>query len=250
MKRDRILVVDDEPAIRLALQRALTARDYQVEAAVDGEQALSLTGSFQPDLVVLDLNLPDIDGVEVCRRIRTWSSVPILVLSVREDESDKVSALDMGADDYLTKPFGVSELLARVRVQLRRAEVSGLREAPRFEQGDTKIDLNERRVTRDGRDVRLTRTEWGLLEALATHPGKLLTHGWLLESVWGPGYVRDVDVLRVFVSQLRKKIERDPARPSMILTEPGVGYRWSIRPVVRGASTVELEPTSRTPPSG
>jgi len=233
VKQERILVVDDEPAIRLALQRALSARGYEVESAVDGEQALALSGSFQPDLVVLDLNLPDIDGVEVCRRIRSWSSVPIVVLSVREDESDKVAALDMGADDYLTKPFGVGELLARVRVQLRRAGAGSSREAPIFEQGGTKIDLDERRVARNGKSVRLTRTEWALLESLASHPGKLLTHGWLLEDVWGPGYTEDLDVLRVFVSQLRKKIEEDPSRPSMIITEPGVGYRWAVRPSER-----------------
>jgi two-component system KDP operon response regulator KdpE len=180
--------------------------------------------------VVLDLNLPGIDGLEVCRRIRTWSPVPILVLSVREDEGDKVEALDLGADDYLTKPFGVDELLARVRALLRRTEDRERATPPRFRRGSLEIDLAQRRIVRDGADVRLTKTEWGLLEALAGHPGKLLTHGWLLRRVWGEGYGDDLEVLRVFVSQLRKKLEDDPARPSLIVTEPGVGYRWILKP--------------------
>jgi two-component system, OmpR family, KDP operon response regulator KdpE len=170
------------------------------------------------------------DGMEVCRRLRTWSTVPIIVLSVREDESDKVEALDLGADDYLTKPFGIDELLARVRAQLRRAEARDVRGAPRYEHEGLEVDLEGRRITREAKDIRLTRTEWGLLEALARNPGKLLTHTWLLEHVWGAGYAEDVDVLRVFVSQVRRKIERDPTRPEVILTEPGVGYRWALRP--------------------
>ena len=182
------------------------------------------------DLVVLDLNLPGIDGFEVCRRIRTWSSVPIIVLSVREDESDKVEALDLGADDYLTKPFGIDELLARVRALLRRTEDREAGTLPRFHEGELEIDLAQRRIRRGDRDVRLTKTEWGLLEAFALHPGKLMTHGWLLQSVWGEGYANDLDVLRVFVSQLRRKIEADPARPAIIVTEPGIGYRWTIKP--------------------
>ncbi len=181
-------------------------------------------------MVVLDLNLPGIDGFEVCRRLRTWTSAPIIVLSVREDEVDKVEALDLGADDYLTKPFGIDELLARVRALLRRSEDPASRGASRFSAEGLEIDLSQQRVARDGEDVRLTRTEWALLEAFARHPGKLLTHSWLLQHVWGEGYVDDVDVLRVFVSQLRKKIEEDPARPAIIVTEPGVGYRWVLRP--------------------
>lgn len=200
-----------------------------MEAAVDGEEALLLAESFAPDLVVLDLNLPGISGFEVCRRLRTWSATPIIVLSVREDESDKVEALDLGADDYQTKPFGIDELLARIRALLRRSEDRSAQVSPRFVADGLAIDLAARRITRDGDAVRLTKTEWGLLEAFAGHPGKLLTHGWLLTHVWGEGYADDVDVLRVFVSQLRKKIERDPARPAIIVTEPGVGYRWVLR---------------------
>jgi two-component system KDP operon response regulator KdpE len=231
VKKARILVVDDEPAIRRALSRALVAREYEVEMAVNGEQALALARSWDPDVVVLDLNLPDIDGITVCRRLSTWSDVPIIVLSVREDESDKVEALDAGAEDYLTKPFGVDELLARVRVQLRRKDGDGVRAAARFTQDGILIDLAAHQITRDDDGVRLTKTEWALLETLASHPGKLLTHNWLLERVWGPGYADDLDVLRVFVSQLRRKVERDPSRPSIILTEPGVGYRWALQPL-------------------
>lgn len=229
MRKERVLVVDDEVEIRRALGRALTARGYQVAVAADGAEAIEQAEAFRPDVVVLDLNLPRLDGLEVCRRIRSSSPVPILVLSVREDESDKVEALDIGADDYLTKPFGIDELLARVRALLRRAEgpaAAGLR----FRIGDVEVDLDQRRVVRGGEDVRLTRTEWSLLETFARHPGKLLTHRFLLGQVWGAGYGEDVDVLRVFVSQLRKKIEPDPGRPVAIVTEPGVGYRWQLRP--------------------
>ncbi|MGZ6545889.1 MAG: response regulator transcription factor [Actinomycetota bacterium] len=225
-----MLVVDDEAQIRKALNRALTARDYTVEVAVDGEEALALAEGFAPDVVVLDLNLPGIDGFEVCRRLRTWSLTPVIVLSVREDESDKVEALDLGADDYLTKPFGIDELLARIRALLRRVEDREVQAPARFRSDGVEVDLAQRQVRREGRAVRLTKTEWALLEAFATHPGKLLTHGWLLGTVWGEGYAEDVDVLRVFVSQLRKKIEIDPARPAIIVTEPGVGYRWVLHP--------------------
>jgi two-component system KDP operon response regulator KdpE len=197
---------------------------------VDGDEALALAESAAPDVVVLDLNMPGTDGFEVCRRLRAWSSVPILVLSVREDESDKVEALDLGADDYLTKPFGIDELLARIRALLRRREEREQAAPPRFRREALEIDLGQRRIVRDGDDVRLTKTEWGLLEAFAGHPGKLLTHGWLLRRVWGEAYANDLDVLRVFVSQLRKKIEDDPTRPSIIVTEPGVGYRWILKP--------------------
>jgi len=221
-----VLVVDDEAQIRRALNRALTARDYEVEVAADGEEALASAEGFDPDVVILDLNLPGIDGFEVCRRLRAWSSTPVIVLSVREDELDKVDALDLGADDYLTKPFGIEELLARIRALLRRSEEKGVQAPPVFRSGDLEIDLAMHRVVRGEADIRLTKTEWGLLEALASHQGKLLTHGWLLEHVWGVGYADDLDVLRVFVSQLRKKIEIDPARPQIIVTEPGVGYRW------------------------
>jgi two-component system KDP operon response regulator KdpE len=231
MKKGRVLVVDDEEQIRRAVGRALTARGYEVEGAADGEQALALARTFQPDLIVLDLNLPALDGLSVARQVRTWSAVPILVLSVREDESDKVAALDLGADDYLTKPFGTDELMARVRALLRRAGGQGQpAPAARFLADDLEIDLDTRRVIRAGTEVRLTKTEWGLLQALSEHPGKLLTHRWLLERVWGPGYADDVDVLRVFISQLRRKIEQDPGRPRIIATDPGIGYRWLLRP--------------------
>jgi two-component system KDP operon response regulator KdpE len=233
VKKEKILVVDDEVGIRRALQRALVARGYEVETAADGPEAVSEAEVFAPDLIVLDLNLPEFDGMEVCRRVRAWSAVPILVLSVREDESDKVEALDLGADDYLTKPFGIDELLARVRALLRRVEPTEGPAAPTVESGDVRIDLAVHRVTRAGEDVRLTKTEWALLEALVRHPGKLLTHGWLLETVWGAAYGDDVEVLRVFVSQLRKKVEPDPRRPRLIVTEPGIGYRWASIPTER-----------------
>jgi two-component system KDP operon response regulator KdpE len=205
------------------------ARGYEVVTAVDGEDAIAEVEATEPDLVILDLNLPGIDGMEVCRRLRTWTPVPILVLSVREDEAGKVRALDLGADDYLTKPFGVEELLARVRALLRRSrpKESG---APRFEVDGVVVDLVSHRVSRAGSDVHLTKTEWALLDAMAEHPGKLLTHRWLLERVWGAGYQEDVEVLRVFVSQLRRKIEPVPERPSLILTDPGIGYRWAAQP--------------------
>jgi len=226
----RILVVDDEEQIRLALARALTARQYVVEARPEGESALRTFEWFRPDLIVLDLNLPGIDGLEVCRRIRATSEVPILILSVREEEADKVEALNLGADDYLTKPFGIEEFLARIRALLRRAGGTGVAASSVFRESGLEIDTEQRTVRRAGADERLTKTEWALLDALSQHPGKLLTHRWLLERVWGPGYEDDVDVLRVFVSQLRKKIEPDPSRPRIIVTDPGVGYRWTLRP--------------------
>ena len=230
MSRGRVLVVDDEQHIRRAVGRALTARGYQVQLATDGEEALTAAAAFPPDLVVLDLNLPTLDGLSVCRQLRGWSSVPILVLSVREEEPDKVAALDLGADDYLTKPFGIDELMARVRALLRRAGAQGAPRPVRFRADELEIDLDARSVTRSGVEVRLTKTEWALLAELGQHPGKLLTHRWLLERVWGPGYAGDVDVLRVFISQLRKKLEQDPGRPKLIATDPGIGYRWLLRP--------------------
>ena len=229
VKKQRVLVVDDEEHIRRAVGRALTARGYEVEMAEDGETALDSARASQPDLVVLDLNLPGIDGLSVASRVRSWSQVPILVLSVREDESDKVAALELGADDYLTKPFGTDELMARVRALLRRA---GTRSpaSRTYRLDDLEVDLETRTVERSGQRIRLTKTEWSLLEALSEHPGKLLTHNWLLEKVWGAGYADDVDVLRVFVSQLRRKIETDPSRPRIIATDPRIGYRWLLRP--------------------
>jgi two-component system KDP operon response regulator KdpE len=229
MKKGRVLVVDDERAIRKAVSRALSSRGFLVDVAADGEEALGSVRTFDPDLMVLDLNLPEVDGLEVCRRVRAWSAVPILVLSVREEEADKVAALDLGADDYLTKPFGVDELMARVRALLRRTG-QGSPGPLRFTDGTLDIDLSSHTIARSGVEVRLTKTEWSLVEALAQHPGKLLTHSWLLDRVWGAGYEGDVDVLRVFISQLRRKIEEDPRRPRIIVTDPGIGYRWLLRP--------------------
>jgi len=231
VKQGRVLVVDDEEEIRRAVGRALTARDYEVQLAADGEEALAAAATFDPDLVVLDLNLPVLDGLSVCRQLRARSSVPILVLSVREEEADKVAALDLGADDYLTKPFGTDELMARVRALLRRASANAGPAPSRFVVVDLEIDLDAHRIQRAGEEVRLTRTEWSLLEELSRHPGKLLTHRWLLERVWGAGYADDVDVLRVFISQLRRKLEPGPERSRIIATDPGIGYRWLIRPV-------------------
>lgn len=230
MKKGRVLVVDDEEEIRRVVGRALTARDYDVETAANGREALEAARRFDPEMVVLDLNMPVMDGLAFSREFRTWSKVPILVLSVREDESDKVAALDLGADDYLTKPFGMDELMARVRALLRRAGAAGAPPVVRFAEDDLMIDLDAHSVVRFGEDVRLTRTEWSLLEELSRHPGKLLTHRFLLERVWGPEYVGDIDVLRVFISQLRRKIEPDPGRPRIIATDPGIGYRWLLRP--------------------
>ncbi|MEA2504450.1 MAG: two-component system, OmpR family, operon response regulator KdpE [Actinomycetota bacterium] len=230
MKKGKVLVVDDEEAIRKAVRRALSSRGFAVEVAADGEEAIGAVRTFDPDLVILDLNLPELDGLAVCRHIRAWSAVPILVLSVREDEADKVAALDLGADDYLTKPFGVDELMARVRALLRRTGGQGTPGPFRFNDGDLSIDLSRHTIARGGAEIHLTKTEWSLVEALAQHPGKLLTHGWLLDRVWGNGYEGDVDVLRVFVSQLRRKIEEDPRRPRIVVTDPGIGYRWLLRP--------------------
>jgi two-component system KDP operon response regulator KdpE len=222
----RVLVVDDEPQILRAVERALRARGYEVVTAGDGRAAVAEVGDGEPDLVVLDLNLPHMDGLTACREIRRTSKVPILVLSVREAEEDKVAALDLGADDYLTKPFGTAELLARVRALLRRS--GGDADGRRFVIDDTEIDLDARRARRGGEEIRLTATEWKLVEALASQPGKLRTHEWLLDRVWGPGY--DLEVLRVFVSQLRRKLEPDVRQPRIVETDPGVGYRWLPEP--------------------
>ena len=230
MSLGRVLVVDDEQHIRRAVGRALAARGYQVKTATDGQEALSTAAATQTDLVVLDLNLPGLDGLAVCRRLRDQSAVPILVLSVRDDDTDKVAALDLGADDYLTKPFSVQELMARVRALLRRASAQGAPRPRRFHTGQLDVDLETHLVVRAGTPVRLTKTEWALLEALCQHPGKLLTRRWLLERVWGPGHADDMDILRVFISQLRKKLEADPGRPQIITTDPGIGYRWMLRP--------------------
>jgi two-component system KDP operon response regulator KdpE len=220
----RILVVDDEPQILRALSTNLRARDYDVDLAATGEEALALAARKHPDLVIVDLGLPTIDGVEVIRGLRGWTEVPIIVLSVREGEGDKVDALDAGADDYVTKPFGMDELLARMRAALRRA-VPGEEEAV-VETVDFRADLAAKRVERDGKEIRLTPTEWQIVEALVRHPGRLITQRQLLRSVWGPQYEQETNYLRVYLAQIRRKLEPDPAKPRYFVTEPGMGYRF------------------------
>jgi two-component system, OmpR family, KDP operon response regulator KdpE len=227
MSGDRILVVDDEPQIRRALRTALTGHGYDVELAETGELALAAIASNPPDLVLLDLVMPGVDGLEVLRETRGWSSVPIVVLSARGQEQDKVQALDLGADDYLTKPFGMAELLARVRAQLRRR---GAPPEPIVTAGDVTIDLARRLVTRSGQEVRLTPTEYDLLRCLAVDAGKVLTHRQLLTRVWGEHVADNSPELRVYINYLRRKLEDDPARPQLIVTDPGVGYRLRTNP--------------------
>jgi two-component system KDP operon response regulator KdpE len=217
-----VLVVDDEPQILRAHQTTLKGAGYDVETARTGEQALTTAAVRPPDAVILDLDLPDMRGTEVCRQLRAWTSVPVLVLSVVGDESEKVAALDAGADDYVTKPFGVDELLARLRAALRRAEPSP---DPVISIGDLRIDLEAHEVTFAGRVVQLTPHEYALLTLLARNEGKLLTHRAILKEVWGQAYSDESHYLHVYVSQLRRKLEPDPARPRYILTEPGAGYR-------------------------
>jgi two-component system KDP operon response regulator KdpE len=229
--RLRVLVVDDEPAIQRFLHSALTAHGQTVLEASDGNQALEQVALHRPDLVILDLGLPDIDGIEVTRRIREWSTIPIIILSVRGQESDKIAALDAGADDYLTKPFGVGELLARMRVAMRRLAPAA-NEAV-FVTGTLTVDLARRLVTLAGEEIQLTPTEYDLLRVLVTHAGKVLTHHQLLRQVWGPGYEPDSHLLQVNVSNLRRKLEPDPSRPRFLITEPGVGYRLRIDPPPR-----------------
>lgn len=219
----RVLVVDDERPIRRYLRAALNAQGYLVYEAANGQEALQAVLTDRPDLIILDLGLPDLDGVEVTRRLREWNQVPILILSVREHEQDKVAALDAGADDYLTKPFGTSELLARMRVALRRASQSTLE--PVIQVEALTIDISRRLVSVAGKEVSLTPTEYDLLKVLAQNCGKVLTHRQLLRQVWGASYEGELHLLRVNMSNLRRKIEPDPTQPRYITTEPGVGYR-------------------------
>jgi two-component system KDP operon response regulator KdpE len=221
-----ILVVDDEPAIRRFLKTILSAHGYTVYEAARGSEAVAQVAARRPDVIVLDLGLPDMDGVQVTRLLREWSQTPILILSVRGGEADKIAALDAGADDYLTKPFGSGELLARLRVALRRAARNA--NEPVFSVGGLKMDLARRLVTMDERPVQLTPTEYDLLRALVAEAGKVLTHHQLLRAVWGVGYDDEMHMLRVNISNLRKKIEPDPTRPHYIVTEPGVGYRLKV----------------------
>jgi two-component system, OmpR family, KDP operon response regulator KdpE len=247
----RVLVVDDEPQILRALRINLRVRHYEVSVAANGAQALAEAARHPPDVVILDLGLPDLDGVEVIQGLRGWTSAPIIVLSGRADSTDKVEALDAGADDYVTKPFGMDELLARIRAVSRRAAPEG--EVPQVRLGELIIDLAAKRVTRaagptatgghgaagagaagpgagGGADVRLTPTEWHLLEVLLRHPGKLLSQRQLLAEVWGPGYADAAGNLRLYMAQLRRKLEPDPARPRWLITEPGMGYRYQPGP--------------------
>jgi two-component system KDP operon response regulator KdpE len=220
----RVLVVDDEPQIRRLLRVSLAAQGYHIVEAGTGEQALTRAATEHPDLVILDLGLPDMDGQEVVRRLREWTAVPIIVLSVRDREKDKVQAFDQGADDYVTKPFGMPELMARMRAALRHRLQTETRD-PVFRSGALLVDLVRRVVTMGGREIKLTPKQYDLLRVLVTNAGKVLTHQQLLRQVWGPGYSEESQYLRVYVGQLRQKIEPNPARPSYILTEPGVGYR-------------------------
>jgi two-component system KDP operon response regulator KdpE len=225
-----VLVVDDEPQILRALRINLRVRQYDVHVASTGTQALEVAAKHPPDLVILDLGLPDLDGVEVISGLRGWTDAPIIVLSGRADSSDKVEALDAGADDYVTKPFSMEELLARMRAALRRQSGDG--DAPRVAVGDLVVDLAAKRVIRPGGepDIRLTPTEWHLLEVLLRYPGKLLSQQQLLTEVWGPGYADASGNLRLYMAQLRRKLEPDPARPRWLLTEPGMGYRFQPDP--------------------
>ena len=220
----RVLVVDDEPQILRALGINLRARGYEVDLAPDGERALDVAARHHPDVVVLDLGLPGIDGVDVIRGLRGWSQVPIVVLSVRDAEGDKVAALDAGADDYVTKPFGMDELLARLRAALRRTTPA--EEEALVETADFTIDLAAKKVRRDGEEVRLTPTEWNLVEVLVRNRGRLVAQTQLLQEVWGPQYHDETNYLRVFMAQLRRKLEPEPAHPRYFITEPGMGYRF------------------------
>ena len=251
----RVLVVDDEPQILRALRINLRVRQYDVHVAATGAQALELAGRYPPDVVILDLGLPDLDGVEVIQGLRGWTKAPIIVLSGRADSGDKVEALDAGADDYITKPFGVDELMARMRAVVRR--VGTAEDLPRVQLGDLVVDLAAKRVTpcvtkggtpgvtkggtrrapvpaggaaTEPGDIRLTPTEWHLLEVLLRNPGKLLSRNQLLTEVWGPGYADATGNLRLYMAQLRRKLEPDPARPRWLITEPGMGYRYQPSP--------------------
>jgi len=222
----RILVIDDELAIRRFLHTVLSSEEFLLHEAENGHAGLASAAAFRPDVILLDLGLPDLDGVEVIRRIREWSQVPIIVLSVRDREDDKVGALDAGADDYLTKPFGVGELLARIRAALRRS----LQEIPEplFTSNELQVDLGSRRVTVNGANIALTPTEYDILRLMVSHAGKVLTHGQILKQIWGIAYLEQPHLLRVNISNLRRKLENDPSRPQHIITEPGVGYRLKL----------------------
>lgn len=222
----RILVIDDEYQIQRAMRTILTQEKYQVSTASTGNEGLALAYAGQPDVIILDLGLPDMDGIEVCRRLREWTQAPIIILSVRDSEADKISALDQGADDYLTKPFSFDELLAHVRVALRHNAQSRGAKTNVIQAGRVSIDLANHIVARDGESVKLTATEYELLAYLASNAGRVLTHKAILTHVWGYADVHEMEYLRVYILQLRRKLEENPRKPQMILTESGVGYRF------------------------
>lgn len=229
MTAHRVLVVDDDPQILRALRINLTAHGYDVLLAPDGGAALRAAADGRPDVVVLDLGLPDMDGTDVIEGLRGWTSVPIIVLSARVGSADTVHALDAGADDYVTKPFGMAELLARLRAAVRRSAVSTVDGEATVDAGDFTVDLAAKKVIRtDGQEVHLTPTEWGVLELLVRHRGKLVGQRELLRTVWGPNYGAETNYLRVYLAQLRRKLEREPARPRHLITEPGMGYRFEL----------------------
>lgn len=224
----KVLVIDDEPQLLRALRINLSARGYEVLTAVDGTAALRAAGEGKPDVVVLDLGLPDMDGSEVIAGLRGWTTVPIIVLSARTDSTDKVLALDAGADDYVTKPFGMDELLARLRAAVRRASTSGAVDQPVVETATFTVDLSAKKVLRDGVEIHLTPTEWGMLEVLTRNQGRLVGQKQLLKEVWGPQYANETHYLRVYLAQLRRKLELDPSHPKHLITEPGMGYRFEL----------------------
>jgi len=225
VEKSRVLVVDDEPQITRVLRTVLTSHGYQVRTAAEGESALTNFSEWRPELVITDLFMPHMDGLELCRRIRAMSNVPIIVLSVKGEERTKVEALDVGADDYVTKPFGMDELLARVRAALRRSGVEN--DVASFEVGEFRVDLEARRVHARGQEVRLTPKEFDLFVYMARHPNRVIAHRTLLEAVWGEASMEQPEYLRVFMGQLRKKLEPDPASPRYLVTEPWVGYRFN-----------------------
>lgn len=221
----RVLVVDDEPQIRRALSTNLSARDFDVTLAATGKEALALAAQTRPEIVLLDIGLPDLDGIEIIHGLRGWTDVPIIMLTVRNAERDKVEALDAGADDFVTKPFGMDELLARMRAALRRAGGTE-QEVAEMDAGDLHFDLADKRVRRSGDEVHLTPTEWALVEQLVRHGDRLVTQRQLLGAVWGPGFEREASYLRVHMANIRRKLEVDPSRPRHFMTEPGMGYRF------------------------
>jgi two-component system KDP operon response regulator KdpE len=222
----RVLVIDDEPQILRALRINLSVRGYEVHTAATGVEALTVAAEHKPDVVVLDLGLPDMSGIEVLEGLRGWLTAPVIVLSARTDSSDKVEALDAGADDYVTKPFGMDEFLARLRAAVRRGATSVDTDQPVVETASFTVDLAAKKVTRGGVDVHLTPTEWGMLEMLVRHRGKLVGRDELLKEVWGPAYAKETHYLRVYLAQLRRKLEDDPSHPKHLLTEAGMGYRF------------------------